>query len=93
MKNKHKVNFLPIIGDSNVISFSIECNGEEIFESVIQKALERLHELDPSTRVENFIISTASADLLVKAEFYSKTFEEVIAVYGGSFCIKSPFIL
>ncbi len=93
MKTMQKINFLPMIGDANIISFSIECNGEEIFENVIQKAFKRLCELDPSLHVENYVISTASADLLVKTEFYSKTLDEVISVYGRSFCIKSPFIL
>ena len=92
MSKKQKINFLPIVGDLNIISFSIKCREDEIFETVIQKAIHRLRELDPSLEGENYRISTASADVTVKKMYFSKTLDEVISVYGGSFCIKSPFI-
>ncbi|MHA1518643.1 MAG: hypothetical protein ACTSRK_00535 [Promethearchaeota archaeon] len=82
-----------MIGDANIISFSIDYDGKEIFEKVIQNAIKRLRELDPSVQGNKYLISTASADLLVKIEFYSKTLEEIISTYGQSFCIKSPFII
>ena len=63
-----------------------------IFEDVIQKAINHLKKLDPSVEGENYQISTASADLIVKKIYYTKTLDEVISIYGGAFCIKSPFI-
>ena len=82
-----------MVGDENIISFSIECRKDEIFEIVVQKAINRLKELDPSLEDKEYQISTASADLNVEKMYYSKTLDEVISMYGGSFCIKSPFII
>ena len=82
-----------MVGDVNIVSFSIECRIDEIFEIVVQKAIDRLRELDLSLEDKEYQISTASADLTVKKMYYSKTLDEVISVYGGSFCIKSTFII
>lgn len=82
-----------MVGDVNIISFSIECRKDEIFQIVVQKAINRLKELDPSLEDKKNQISTASADLTVKKMYFSKNLEEVISIYGGTFCIKSPFII
>ena len=82
-----------MVGDVNIISFSIKCRKEEILGMVVQKAINRLKELDPSLEEKDYLISTTSADITVKKMYYDKTLDEVISVYGGSFCIKSPFII
>ena len=81
-----------MVGEENIISFSIECRKDEIFESVVLKAINRLKELDPSLEDKEYLISTASADIIVKKMYYSKPLDEVMTMYGGSFCIKSSFI-
>jgi len=82
-----------MVGNENIISFSIECRKDEIFENVVLKAIDRLRELDPSLEDKEYQISTASANLTVKKMYYSKTLDEVMSVYGGSFCIKTSFII
>ena len=71
-----------MVVDINIISFSIESRTDEIFEIVVQKAINRLRELDPSLEDKDYQISSASADLIVKKMYYSKILDEVISIYG-----------